>query len=182
MSDLRTKTLREFLQQVAEYSYDHGDYNVIKDTIKEKEVEKFVESYIAGAEILKDGKDGKPVTIRGKAGDDKGSTGDEVLFCHDYLLYDLTGQSGEWVVVTFTSLEDVEKHIISEGGYLNVYCTEMIVMKDGVIQPFEILFTGDNDITVVLDKDIIDEETDLKGMQSRLSVRWLPLEEEEKEQ
>lgn len=178
MSDLRTKTLRGLLQEFAEYSYDHGDYNVIKDTVKEKEVENFVESYIAGVEILKDGKDGKPVTIRGKAGEDKGSTGDEVLFCHDYLLYDLTGQSGEWIVVTFSSLEDVEKHIVSEGGYLNVYCTEMIVMKDGVITPFEILFAGDNDITVVVDKDIIDEETDLKGMQSRLSVRWLPLAEE----
>lgn len=181
MADTQNKTLREFLQEIATYSYEHGDFNVIKDTKKEVEVEKFVESYLSGTEILKDGTNGEPLTLRGKAEENKGATGDEVLCCHDYILYDLTGQTGEWVVVTFKSLEDLEKHILSEGGYLNVYCTEMIVMKDGVIQPFEILFAGDNDITVAIDKDRFDEGFDIKGMQDRISVRWLPLEEDKEE-
>lgn len=173
MEDTRAKTLKQFLEEIGSYSYDNGDYAVIKDTCKEKEVQKFVEDYIPGAAILKNGKDGLPVTIHGKTNENGKATGEEELFFHDYQLYDLSAQSGEWVVVTFKTKEEVEKHILSEGGYLNLYCTEMIVMENGVIKPFEVLFAGDHDITLALDKDRFDTGLDIKAIQDRISVNWL---------
>ena len=75
--------------------------------------------------------------------------------------------------------QELEKHILSEGGYLNIYCTEMLVFLDGVMQPFEVLFFGDNQKYISIDKDLFDEELDIKGMQDRISVKWLPVEVEE---
>ena len=91
----------------------------------------------------------------------------------------MTGQTGEWVIATFPSKQELEKHILSEGGYLNIYCTEMLVFLDGVMQPFEVQFFGDNQKYISIDKDLFDEELDIKGMQDRISVKWLPVEVEE---
>ncbi len=173
------KTLRVFLEELGSYCYDHGDYNVIKNTNKAEEVKNFVDCYIKGAEVIKNGENGQPLFVKGKANEDKGSTGDEKLFFHGYQLYDMTGQTGEWVIATFPSKAELEKHILSEGGYLNIYCTEMLVFLDGVLQPFEVQFFGDNQKYISIDKDLFDEELDIKGMQDRISVKWLPIETEE---
>ncbi len=167
------KTLRQFLEELGSYCYDHGDYNVIKNTIKKDEVENFVNCYIKGVEIIKNGENNTPILLKGKADADKGSTGEEMLFFHGYQLYDMTGQTGEWVLATFPSKEALEKHILGEGGYLNIYCTEMLVYLDGEIQPFEVEFFGDNGKYITIDKDLFDTELDIKGMQERISVKWL---------
>ena len=173
MENKTVKTLRQFLEEIGSYSYDNGDYGVIKDTVKEKEVQKFVEEYIPGTHILKNGKDGTAIAIQGKFNEKDKATGAEELFFHDYQLYDLSAQTGEWLVVTFKTKEELEKHILSEGGFLNLYCTEMIVFENGIIKPFEILFAGDNDITVTIDKDRFDTGLDVKAIQDRISVKWL---------
>ena len=41
-------------------------------------------------------------------------------------------------------------------------------------------FFGDNQKYISIDKDLFDEELDIKGMQDRISVKWLPIETEEK--
>ena len=53
------KTLREFWQEVAEICYDTSDYGVIaqiRSQYRTNEINKFVNSFIPGTEILKDGK------------------------------------------------------------------------------------------------------------------------------
>ena len=174
MADVAKKTLRQFLEEVGSYTYDHGDYGVVRNTKKDEEVENFVRSYLAGTEILKNGKDGTLVVVRGKAGEDKGATGNEELFFHGFQVYNLSGQIGDWVVLTFKTIEELEEHIISEAGYLNIYCTEMLVFENGEIKPFEVIFSGDNDITLVVDKERFDEPLDIKRMneENRLSVNW----------
>lgn len=172
MSDQRIKTVKQLLTEIAAYSYDNGDWEVIKNTNREEEINTFVSSCLLGCEVVKDGKDGKAVTIKGTKNEIKKVTGEEELFCHDYLMYDLTGHTGEWVVVTFHTLEEVEQYMIGEGGYLNVYCTEMIIFENGVIKPFDMLFQGDDGEDIVLDKDRIDETYDIGAMKERLSVRW----------
>lgn len=172
MGNTKTKTVKQLLQEIGSYSYDNGDFNVIKDTNKEKEVADFVRDYLQGCEIISNGQNGGNVTIKGAIDKKGNATGEEELFCHDYLLYDLTGHTGDWQIVTFKDVKELEKHIISEGGYLNIFCTEMIVFKDGVIKPFDILFTGNNDMEIVIDKDQIDETFDIAKMKEKLSVFW----------
>lgn len=177
MEATQNKTLKQLLTEIGTYCYDHGDYCVIQNTIKEKEIQKFLDCYVPGTEILKDGKNGTSVALRGKAEEQKGATGEEELSCHGFLLYDLSGQTGEWVIAPFESLEKLEDHILSDAGYLNVYCTDMLAIIDGEIKPFEIHFEGNNDKTIVLDKDIIDNDFDLKAMRPKLSLHWITEEE-----
>lgn len=172
MEDTRIKTVKQLLQEIGSYSYDNGDWNVIKDTNKEKEVHDFVESYLKECEVISSGQDEENVTMKGVTGKRGNATGEETIICHDYLLYDLTGHTGDWQIVTFKDIKELEKHIISAGGYLNVFCTEMIILKDGIIKPFDIVFSGNNDMDIVIDKDQIDETFDIEKMKEKLSVHW----------
>lgn len=172
MENGKKTTLKQLLTDIGSYLYDHGDYNVIRDTDKNTEVKKYVDAYLPGATILKNGLDGNPLVIKGKASENTGVTGAEEICLHGYQLYDMTGSTGEWVIATFRDKEAIEKHILSPGGYLNVYCSDMLAFKDGEIQPFDILFAGEDENTIVLDKDIIDEEFDIEAMQSRISISW----------
>jgi len=174
MANTAKKTLRQFLEEVGAYTYEHGDYGVIRNTKKEEEVEEFVRAYLSGTEILKNGKDGTPVVISGKVGENKGVTGEEEIFFNGFQVYNLSAQTGDWVVLTFKTIKELEEHIIGEAGYLNIYCTEMLVFENGEIKPFEILFAGENDITLVVDKERFDEPLDIKRMneEKRLSVNW----------
>lgn len=72
---------------------------------------------------------------------------------------------GDWMVVTFPNLEALEKHLLSEAGALNVYSSDMLVFEDGVFKPFEIMFNGDNDTVIPIDKDNFDTPLDIKAMQ-----------------
>ena len=77
------------------------------------------------------------------------------------------------MVVTFPNLEALEKHLLSEAGALNVYSSDMLVFEDGVFKPFEIMFNGDNDTVIPIDKDNFDTPLDIKAMQDRIWVRWM---------
>lgn len=174
------KTLREFLNDVASISFDTSDYGMIsqiRSQFRTNEINNFVNAFVPGAEILKDGKNGAPVAIKGKADDDKGTTGAEEIDFHGFQLFDYADGKGDWMVVTFPDLPSLEKHLLSEAGALNFYSTEMIVFEDGVYKPFEIMFNGDNDTVVPIDKDQIDAPLDIAAMQGRIWVRWMSAEE-----
>ena len=184
------KTLKEFWNEVAEISYESSDYGIvhqIRNQFKTTEINNFVNSFIPGTEILKDGKNGAPVAMRGKADDNKGMTGNEEIDFHGLQLFDYSDLKGDWMVVTFPNLESLEKHLLSEAGALNFSSTETLVFEDGVYKPFQIMFNGDNDTVIPIEKNSYDTPMDIVGMQDRIWVRWMdpkelePLTDEEVE-
>ena len=184
------KTLKEFWNEVATISYDTSDYGVIaqiRSQYRTNEINNFVNSFVPGSEILKDGKNGAPVVMKGKADDNKGATGAEEIDFHGLQLFDYSDMKGDWMVVTFPDLESLEKHLLSEGGALNIYSSDMIVFEDGVYKPFQIMFNGDHDTVIPLDPDAFDTPLDIAAMQGRIWVRWMdpkelePLTDEEVE-
>ena len=184
------KTLKEFWNEVAEISYESSDYGIvhqIRNQFKTTEINNFVNSFIPGTEILKDGKNGAPVAMRGKADDNKGMTGNEEIDFHGLQLFDYSDLKGDWIVVTFPNLESLEKHLLSEAGALNFSSTETLVFEDGVYKPFQIMFNGDNDTVIPIEKNSYDTPMDIVGMQDRIWVRWMdpkelePLTDEEVE-
>ena len=184
------KTLKEFWNEVAEISYESSDYGIvhqIRNQFKTTEINNFVNSFIPGTVILKDGKNGTPVAMRGKADDNKGMTGNEEIDFHGLQLFDYSDLKGDWMVVTFPNLESLEKHLLSEAGALNFSSTETLVFEDGVYKPFQIMFNGDNDTVIPIEKNSYDTPMDIVGMQDRIWVRWMdpkelePLTDEEVE-
>ncbi|MBQ5590022.1 MAG: hypothetical protein IIU70_07765 [Anaerotignum sp.] len=184
------KTLKEFWNEVAEISYESSDYGIvhqIRNQFKTTEINNFVNSFIPGTEILKDGKNGAPVAMRGKSDDNKGMTGNEEIDFHGLQLFDYSDLKGDWMVVTFPNLESLEKHLLSEAGALNFSSTETLVFEDGVYKPFQIMFNGDNDTVIPIEKNSYDTPMDIVGMQDRIWVRWMdpkelePLTDEEVE-
>lgn len=184
------KTLSEFWNEVATIAYDSSDYGMvaqIRSQFRQNEINGFVNAFLPGTEILKDGKNGAPVVMKGKADDNKGMTGAEEIDFHGLQLFDYSDTKGDWMVVTFPDLKALETHLLSEGGALNFFSSDMIVFEDGVYKPFEIMFNGDNDTVVPIDKDSMDTPLDINAMQGRIWVRWMdpkelePLTDEEVE-
>lgn len=171
------RTIRDFLEEVGGLSYDNGDFWAVRDKFRDTEIQEFVKCFLKGTEILRDGKNGAPVTLKGLADDDKGTVGTEEIDFHGYQLYDFSDTTGEWVVVTIPTLEELEKYLLSEAGYLNFYSTQMLVFEDGVFKPFEIMFNGDNDTVIGLDKDQFDAPLEIDKLQGRIWVRWMDPEE-----
>ena len=184
------KTLKEFWNEVAEISYDSSDYGMIhqiRNQFRTTEINNFVNSFVPGAEIMKDGKNGAPVVMKGKADDNKGMTGNEEIDFHGLQLFDYSDLKGDWMVVTFPDLESLEKHLLSEAGALNFSSTETLVFEDGIYKPFQIMFNGDHDTVIPIEKNSYDTPLDINGMQGRIWVRWMdpkelePLTDEEVE-
>ena len=170
------KTLKEFWNEVAEISYDSSDYGMIhqiRNQFRTTEINNFVNSFVPGAEIMKDGKNGAPVVMKGKADDNKGMTGNEEIDFHGLQLFDYSDLKGDWMVVTFPDLESLEKHLLSEAGALNFSSTETLVFEDGIYKPFQIMFNGDHDTVIPIEKNSYDTPLDINGMQGRIWVRWM---------
>lgn len=170
------KTLKEFWNEVAEISYDSSDYGMIhqiRNQFRTTEINNFVNSFVPGAEIMKDGKNGAPVVMKGKADDNKGMTGNEEIDFHGLQLFDYSDLKGDWIVVTFPDLESLEKHLLSEAGALNFSSTETLVFEDGIYKPFQIMFNGDHDTVIPIEKNSYDTPLDINAMQDRLWVRWM---------
>jgi len=166
------KTLEEFFYELGSLSYDNGDYRVVKDKFRDNEIKKFVDCFLPGTEIRKDGMNGKPLVLRGAANTDKGTTGEEKLDFHGYQFYDYSDTDGNWVLLTFPDLSSLEAHLLSDSGYLNYYSTQMFVFEDGVEKPFEIMFNGDNDTIIGIDKDQLDSPLEMDRLKERIWVRW----------
>ena len=184
------KTLNEFWNEVASICYDNSEYGMIaqiRSQFRTNEINSFVKTFQAGTETLRDGKNGAPVVMKGKANEDKGMTGEEEIDFHGLQLFDYSDTKGDWMVVTFPDMEALEKHLLSEGGALNFFSSDMLVFEDGVYKPFEIMFNGDNDTVIPIDKDSFDTPLDISAMQDRIWVRWMdpkelePLTDEEVE-
>lgn len=171
------KTLEQFFFDLASVSYDNGDYRVVQNAFRDKEIKGFVETFMAGTEIVMNGKDGKPLMMKGLAKDDKGATGAEEIELSGYQLYDYSDTDGNWYVVSFPNKEKLEEYLLGEGGYLNFYSTQMFVFLDGVVQYFEIMFNGEDGAVIAIDKDQIDTPLDIAAMKDKIWVRWIASEE-----
>lgn len=167
------KTLQEFWNEIASISYDSSDYGMVRSRFRANEINAFVKTFLPGTEILKDGKNGAPLVMRGKAEDNKGATGTEEVEFHGLQLFDYSDSRGDWMVVTFPDLESLEKHLLSEGGALNFFTSEIMVFEDGVYKPFQIMFNGDNDTVIPIDMDSMDSPLDIPALQGRIWVRWM---------
>ena len=73
------RTLRDFLEEVGGLSFDNGDFWAVRDKFRDQEIQEFVKCFLPGTQILRDGKNGAPVAMKGLADDNKGATGDEEL-------------------------------------------------------------------------------------------------------
>lgn len=171
------RTLKDFWHELGTLSYDSGDYALVRSKFRDSQIDAFVKCFLPGTEILKDGRNGAPVVLQGTAETDKGATGAEEIDFHGYQLFDYSDSDGKWVVITLPDQKTLETHLLGEAGYLNFYSTEMYVFEDGVFKPFEIMFNGDNDTVVPIDKNQMDSPLDIKAMQGRIWVRWMDPEE-----
>ena len=111
------RTLRDFLEEVGGLSYDNGDFWAVRDKFRDREIQAFVDCFLPGTQILRDGKNGAPVAMKGLAYDNKGDTGEEELAFHGLQLYDFSDTTGEWVVVPFPDLESLEKSIERQANF-----------------------------------------------------------------
>ncbi len=173
------KTLEQFFFDLASVSYDNGDYRTVQNGFRDKEIKGFVETFMAGTEIIMDGKNGKPLMMKGLAEDNKGATGTEEIELSGYQLYDYSDTDGNWYVVSFSNQEKLEEYLLGEGGYLNYYSTQMFVFLEGELQYFEIMFNGDNGAVIPIDKDQFDTPLDISAMSGKIWVKWLSSDEVE---
>ena len=80
-----------------------------------------------------------------------------------FFVFDEIGHSGEWRIREFSSIEDVERLILSKGGYLNMFCTAMIVLQGENILRFKIYYKNSENKIAFIDKDNFDDNfNDLK--------------------
>lgn len=84
-----------------------------------------------------------------------------------YYIYDECGHSGDWLIEEVNTLQDVEKTILDGGGYLNMFCTEMIVIKSGKKVDFRV-YTIENDV-----KKYITDSEECNDDLSKAFVEWL---------
>lgn len=68
------------------------------------------------------------------------------------LVYDETGHTGEWCIREYSSLEEVEKFILSGAGYFNMFCTHIVVFSYDAVLSFSVYYMDDYE-KIVLDKD-----------------------------
>jgi len=74
-------------------------------------------------------------------------TGEEVVY-GDYLLYDCCGHNGTAIIYSCENLEEIESHIMSDGGIRNSFTTYNIAIVFGKVKHYEIV---DNEKFVWID-------------------------------
>ena len=82
-------------------------------------------------------------------------------------LYHLIGHTGEWFVREVNSINDAEEYILSSAGYLNMFCTTLLVIYKGKIRDFrvyEILEDGE--------KQYVEDDEECKN-RDKVMVEWI---------
>lgn len=88
---------------------------------------------------------------------------------YKYLVYTLTGHNGEWKIIEFDNLIDIEKYILGPGGILNMFTTEIIVMdnlKNIKYKVYEVLQDG-------REKEVFDFEDCTLDIEPNLIIKWI---------
>ena len=84
-------------------------------------------------------------------------------------LYSLIGHTGEWFVREVNSINDAEEYILSSGGYLNMFCTTLLVIYKGKVKEFrvyEILDDGE--------KQYVEDDEECKN-RDKVMVEWVDI-------
>lgn len=84
-------------------------------------------------------------------------------------LYNLIGHTGEWFVREVNSINDAEEYILSPGGYLNMFCTTLLVIYKGKVKDFrvyEILDDGE--------KQYVEDDEECKN-RDKVIVEWIDI-------
>lgn len=87
---------------------------------------------------------------------------------YNYLVYEMVGHNGEWRIIEFNNLKDVEEYILSPGGILNMFVSEIIVLenlKNKKYKVYEILQNGE-------EKEVFGFEDCTPDIEPNLIVRW----------
>ena len=87
----------------------------------------------------------------------------------EFLLYDLIGHSGEWTLLEFDTLEEVEEYILNPGGILNMFTTEMIVLENLQNKKYKIYEVLENEEEV----EVFDFAECSSNIESKLIVKWI---------
>lgn len=108
-----------------------------------------------------------PMSLRKKTINANTSVANTVLLDSSlYYLYEECGHNGEWRISSYCDIGDLEKNILSPGGYLNMFTTSVIVIKNGKKINFNVYEMLDNAKKYVSDFD------ECKNI-SKLRVEWI---------
>lgn len=87
---------------------------------------------------------------------------------YKFLIYDVTGHNGEWQIIEFKNLKDVEEYVLNPGGILNMFTTDMIVLENLKVKKYriyEILSNGE-------EIEVFDFEECSSAYSPNLVVKW----------
>ena len=88
---------------------------------------------------------------------------------YNYLVYDLTGHNGEWKIIEFDNLKDVEEYILSPGGILNMFTAEIIVLENLKNKRYKVCEILKNKEEV----EVFDFEDCTPDIEPNLIVKWI---------
>lgn len=87
---------------------------------------------------------------------------------YKFLVYDVTGHNGEWQILGFEELKDVEDYILSPAGILNMFTTELVVLEDLKVKKYNVYEVLDDGREV----EVFDFEECSSDTSSNLIVKW----------
>lgn len=88
---------------------------------------------------------------------------------YSYLVYDMTGHNGEWQIIEFDNLKDVEEYILSPGGILNMFTEEIIVLENLKNKRYKVCEILENKEEV----EVFDFEDCTPDIEPNLIVKWI---------
>lgn len=127
--------------------------NSIEEVLKNLKIESINPLFISGRYMLFD-RDADNVN------------NDIKLETNKYYIYDEIGHTGDWIVREMDSLKDVEDYILSPGGYLNMFCSDLKVLYNLKLKEYKVYENINNNKVYVRD---FEECTD----KSNLNVEWI---------
>lgn len=154
------ETLENILRKIITYNKSDLVRRIKKEDL-EKYIEYFIEKSISEFEIISK----IPLVIKGIYNAQCNDT-ETLKFELDYknfLVYDLIGHNGEWVIKELESKEEIEKYILGPVGILNMFTTSIVVIYEGNIISYKVMDKCTNTpINIKLYEDIDESDVYIK--------------------
>ena len=87
---------------------------------------------------------------------------------YKFLVYDVTSHNGEWRIMEFEELKDIEDYILRPGGALNMFTTDLIVLEDLEVKHYNIYEILENGREI----EVFDFDECSSDISPNLVVRW----------